>query len=104
MGDLDAVLQANAPDTVSAFLQRLGRTGRRGGAANTTFLIDNSAALLQAIAVVELARRGWVESVVMSDRNWAVLVQQLLALTLQFNAISPKIVGNNYRQYRILRE
>lgn len=90
VGDLDGVLQANAPDTVSAFLQRLGRTGRRGGAANTTFLIDNSAALLQAIAVIELARRGWVESVVMSDRNWAVLVQQLLALTLQYNAISPK--------------
>ncbi len=90
VGDLDAVLQANAPDTVSAFLQRLGRTGRRGsGAANTTFLIDNSAALLQAIAVVELARRGWVESIVVSDRNWAVLVQQLLAMTLQATSISP---------------
>ena len=62
--------------TVSAFLQRLGPTGRRGGGANTTFLIDNSAALLQAIAVIELARRGWVESIVVSDRNWAVLVQQ----------------------------
>jgi ATP-dependent Lhr-like helicase len=89
VGDLDAVLQANAPDTVSAFLQRLGRTGRRGGAANTTFLIDNSAALLQAIAVIELARRGWVESVIVSDRNWAVLVQQLLALTMQSGGISP---------------
>jgi ATP-dependent helicase Lhr and Lhr-like helicase len=89
VGDLDAVLQANAPDTVSAFLQRLGRTGRRGGGANTTFLIDNSAALLQAIAVVELARRGWVESIVVSDRNWAVLVQQLLAMTLQATSISP---------------
>jgi ATP-dependent helicase Lhr and Lhr-like helicase len=89
VGDLDAVLQANAPDTVSAFLQRLGRTGRRGGGANTTFLIDNSAALLQAIAVVELARRNWVESIVVSDRNWAVLVQQLLAMTLQATSISP---------------
>jgi ATP-dependent Lhr-like helicase len=89
VGDLDAVLQANAPDTISAFLQRLGRTGRRGGSANTTFLIDNSAALLQAIAVVELARRGWVESIVVSDRNWSVLVQQLLALTMQLGSISP---------------
>ncbi len=89
VGDLDAVLQANAPDTVSAFLQRLGRTGRRGGGANTTFLIDNSAALLQAIAVVELARRGWVESIEICNRNWAVLVQQLLAMTLQVQAISP---------------
>jgi ATP-dependent helicase Lhr and Lhr-like helicase len=89
VGDLDAVLQVNAPDTVSAFLQRLGRTGRRGGSANTTFLIDNSAALLQAIAIVELARRGWVESIVINNRNWSVLVQQVLALTLQSTAISP---------------
>jgi ATP-dependent helicase Lhr and Lhr-like helicase len=89
VGDLDAVLQANAPDTVSAFLQRLGRTGRRGGKANTTFLVDNSAALLQSIALIELARRGWVESIQVSQRNWSVLVQQLLALTMQFGAISP---------------
>ena len=46
--------------------------------------------LLQAIAVVELARRGWVESIAVSDRNWAVLVQQLLAMTLQATAISPE--------------
>ncbi len=90
VGDLDAVFQANAPDTVSAFLQRLGRTGRRGGKANTTFLIDNSAALLQSIALIELARRGWVESIVISQRNWAVLVQQLLALTMQLGAIAPE--------------
>ena len=89
VGDLDAVLQANAPDTVSAFLQRLGRTGRRGGKANTTFLIDNSAALLQSIALIELARRGWVESIRVCQRNWSVLVQQLLALTMQFGAIAP---------------
>lgn len=89
VGDLDAVFQANAPDTVSAFLQRLGRTGRRGGKANTTFLVDNSAALLQSIALIELARRGWVESVLVSQRNWSVLVQQLLALTMQFEAIAP---------------
>ena len=90
VGDLDAVLQANAPDTVSAFLQRLGRTGRRGGKANTTFLIDNSAALLQSIALIELARHGWVESIEVSERNWSVLVQQLLALTMQFSAIAPE--------------
>jgi ATP-dependent Lhr-like helicase len=29
VGDLDKVFQANAPSTVSSFLQRMGRTGRR---------------------------------------------------------------------------
>jgi ATP-dependent helicase Lhr and Lhr-like helicase len=89
IGDLDRVMQINAPDTVSAFLQRLGRTGRRGGSANTSFFVENTAALLQAIAVVELARRHWVESVAISARNWPVLVQQLLAIAMQTNGISP---------------
>lgn len=91
VGDLDFVLQANAPSTVSSFLQRLGRTGRRAGqTANTTFFCESIETVLQAIAIVELARKGWVESVPVQSRAWAVLVHQLLALTLQFGAISPE--------------
>jgi ATP-dependent helicase Lhr and Lhr-like helicase len=90
VGDLDTVLQANAPTTVSSFLQRLGRTGRRAEAlANTTFFTENTETLLQAIAIVELAKKGWVESVQVSDRTWTVLVHQLFALALQFGGISP---------------
>jgi ATP-dependent Lhr-like helicase len=45
VGDLDRVLQAEAPDTVSSFLQRMGRTGRRAGqVANTTFFCETSEA------------------------------------------------------------
>jgi ATP-dependent Lhr-like helicase len=91
VGDLDLVLQANAPSTVSSFLQRLGRTGRRAGQrANTTFYCEDLEPALQAIAIVELARQGWVESVPTQTRAWPVLVHQLFALTLQFGAISPE--------------
>lgn len=89
VGDLDLVFQANAPSTVSSFLQRMGRTGRRSEAtANTTFLCENPEAVLQAVALVELARAGWVEHVAKQERCWPVLVHQLLAMTLQFGAIS----------------
>jgi ATP-dependent helicase Lhr and Lhr-like helicase len=89
VGDLDLVLQANAPSTVSSFLQRLGRTGRREGQrANTTFFCENTETVLQAIALIELAKKGWVESVPTNNRVWSVLVHQILALTLQFGAIS----------------
>lgn len=89
VGDLDLVFQANAPTTVSSFMQRMGRTGRRAGTtANTTFLCEDPDAVLQAIALVELAREGWVEGIVRQERCWPVLVHQLLALTLQFGAIS----------------
>lgn len=89
VGDLDLVLQANAPSTVSSFLQRLGRTGRRQGQrANTTFFCEDTETVLQAIALIELAKKGWVESVPTNNRVWSVLVHQILALTLQFCAIS----------------
>lgn len=89
VGDLDLVFQANAPSSVSSFLQRMGRTGRRAGqTANTTFYCENPDEVLQAVAIVELAREGWVESVASQSRCWPVLVHQLLALTLQFGALS----------------
>jgi ATP-dependent Lhr-like helicase len=88
VGDLDRVLQAEAPDTVSSFLQRMGRTGRRAGqAANTTFFCETTEGVLQAIALIELARRGWVESVEVSSRCWPVLVHQLLALALASDGV-----------------
>lgn len=91
VGDLDLVFQAEAPATVSSFLQRMGRTGRRAGqTANTCFLCEEPASVLQAAALVELAREGFVESVPVMTRCWPVLVQQLLAMTLQFGAGSPE--------------
>ena len=83
VGDLDGVLQAEAPDTVSSFLQRMGRTGRRSGqTANTTFFCESTEGVLQAIALIELAKAGWVENVEVTDRCWPVLVHQLLAMAL----------------------
>lgn len=89
VGDLDLVFQANAPSTVSSFMQRMGRTGRRAGqTANTSFLCEDDEAVLQAVALVELARAGWVEPVQMNRRCWPVMVHQLFAMTLQFGAVS----------------
>lgn len=114
VGDLDLVLQANASSTVSSFLQRLGRTGRREGqCANTTFYCEDIEAVLQAIAIIELARQGWVESVPIQTRSWPVLVHQLLALTLQFGGISfercweylsvvPDFSSISYEEFEIL--
>lgn len=89
VGDLDRVLQADAPDTVSSFLQRMGRTGRRDGqAANTTFFCESSESVLQAIALIELAKAGWVESVPIQERCWSVLIHQLLTMALAAGGIT----------------
>lgn len=88
VGDLDRVLQAEAPDTVSSFLQRMGRTGRREKPANTNFFCETTEGVLQAIALVSLAKAGWVESVPTEDRCWPVLIHQLLAMSLAADGIS----------------
>jgi ATP-dependent helicase Lhr and Lhr-like helicase len=89
VGDLDLVFQANAPSTVSSFMQRMGRTGRRPGTTtNMTVLCEDPEAVLQAVALIELAREGWVERVADQKRCWPVLVHQLLAMSLQYGAIS----------------
>jgi ATP-dependent Lhr-like helicase len=93
VGDLDRVLQAEAPDTVSSFMQRMGRTGRRDGqAANTSFFCETTEGVLQAIALVELAKAGWVESVEVERRCWPVLIHQLLAMSLAADGITAEDV------------
>jgi ATP-dependent helicase Lhr and Lhr-like helicase len=84
IGDLDRVIQIDAPRTVSSFLQRLGRTGRRPGSSrNTLFLATSLDGLLDAAAVLLLWKRGFVEDVVAPPHPRHLAAQQLLALALQ---------------------
>jgi ATP-dependent Lhr-like helicase len=93
VGDLDKVLQVDCPNTVSSFLQRMGRTGRRSGSvANTTFFIEKESKLLQAIAIVELARTKWVEDVKTNKKVWHILLHQIMAMCLERGAVTPDML------------
>jgi ATP-dependent Lhr-like helicase len=84
VGDLDRVIQIDAPGTVASFLQRVGRTGRRAGSTrNCLFLATRRDTLLQAAALLILWGRGWVEPVVAPPEPRHLVAQQLLAATLQ---------------------
>jgi ATP-dependent Lhr-like helicase len=88
VGDLDRVIQIDAPATVSSFLQRMGRTGRRAGtASNCLFLATTDEALLGAAALVRLWRGGFVEPVQSPPEPYHILAQQLMALSLQERGI-----------------
>ena len=96
VGDLDRVLQAETPETVSSFLQRMGRTGRRPGqSANTTFFCETTEGVLRAIALIELAKAGWVEDVPLNDRCWSVLVHQLFAMALASDGVPAEEVWSH---------
>jgi len=88
VGDLDRVIQVDAPDTVASFLQRLGRTGRRPGSRrNCLFLATTENALLRACALVELWSSGYVEAVEAPPKPLHILAQQILALCLQLQGL-----------------
>lgn len=84
IGDLDRVIQIDAPRTVASFLQRLGRTGRRPGTArNALFLATSSDAFLEAAGLLLLWKRGFVEPITPPLHPRHLTAQQLLALALQ---------------------
>lgn len=84
VGDLDRVVQVDSPGTVSSFLQRIGRTGRRaGGARNCLLVTTREETLLEAAGLLLLWARGWVETVSAPPEPRHLVAQQLLALALQ---------------------
>jgi ATP-dependent Lhr-like helicase len=88
IGSLDRVIQIDSPSTVSSFLQRMGRTGRRSGTTrNCLFLATEEDSLLQAAGLIDLWSNGYVEAIEPPPDPFHILAQQLMALALQERGI-----------------
>ena len=84
VGDLDRVIQIDSPSSVSSFLQRMGRTGRRaGGRRNCLFLTTNDNAFLLALGVTQKWSEAWVEAAVPPAEPWHIVAQQAMVLSLE---------------------
>ncbi|MEP6587320.1 MAG: DEAD/DEAH box helicase [Polaromonas sp.] len=84
VGDLDHVMQIDAPATVSSFLQRMGRTGRRDGARRSClFLCTNDDSLMLAMGICRLWGEAWVEAAYPPPEPWALVAQQAMVATLE---------------------
>lgn len=92
VGDLDRVIQVNAPKTVASFLQRLGRTGRRSGSnRNCLFLALDHRGLTDAAGLLRLWGQHWVEPVEPPPGPNHIVAQQILALCLQEKRIGDRL-------------
>jgi ATP-dependent Lhr-like helicase len=88
IGDLDRVIQIDAPPTVAAFLQRLGRTGRRPDTPRQALILaTGDDALLRAAAVLLRWSDGYIEPIIPPPAPLHLAAQQLLALSLQEGGI-----------------
>lgn len=80
IGGLDLVVQYGAPDSVSSFLQRLGRSGRRNMPQEMVFILASGEEALLAAAAIEAARNHEAEPLRPLRFPCNVLLQQLFIL------------------------
>ncbi len=105
VGDLDRVIQIDAPASVSSFLQRIGRTGRRTGSSrNCLFLATKPEAFLQGLALMQLWSEGYVEPIEPPALPLHIFAQQIMALTLQEKGIGIADWPKWYRRFPGLRQ
>lgn len=112
VGRLESIFQINAPFSVSSFLQRLGRSGRRGNASEMWFLCKEERPsgvplppaqvpwrLLQTISVIQLyLDKRWVETPRQVKYPLNLLYHQTMSIITALGEVSPsqlaKIVLN----------
>ncbi len=103
LGKLDRVIQLEAPPSVSSFLQRLGRSGRRGSPADMRFVCIEDQPngsetlpqllpwqLLQCIAVIQLyLEEQWIEPLAPPIYPFSLLYHQTLSTLAAMGELSP---------------
>lgn len=93
LGQLERIVQLEAPLSVSSFLQRLGRSGRRGNPMEMWFVTSDTEQsgvepvpellpwqLLQSIAVIQLyLEERWIEPIEASRLPYSLLYHQTMS-------------------------
>lgn len=107
IGRLERAFQIDAPFTVSAFLQRMGRTGRRGAPSEMWFVIREEPVearallparipwkLLQAIALVQLyVDEKWVEPPRSGRLPYSLLYHQTMSTLASEGEMTPAMLA-----------
>ncbi|MCB0210617.1 MAG: DEAD/DEAH box helicase [Anaerolineae bacterium] len=102
IGQLDQVLQVNSTHSVSSFVQRLGRSGRRGDPSRLFFYCMETNekpkhigdqlpwGLLQAIAIVQLyLEEKWIEPPTIPDLPLSLLYHQTMSTITSHTELLP---------------
>lgn len=101
IGTLDRVIQLQSPYTVSSFVQRLGRCGRRGQVAEMLFVFRNEKnsqedilcsinwGFIQCIAIIQLyIREHWIEPSYQPNCPFSILYHQTMSYVASMGEVS----------------
>ena len=107
IGRLERVVQSGSPNTVSSFLQRLGRSGRRGEHPEMVMVFREEEPLpnaplpqlipwelLKAIAIVQLyIEDRFIEPPLLRKRPFSLLFQQTISVLASSGSLTTKALG-----------
>ncbi|MFN8394277.1 MAG: DEAD/DEAH box helicase [Bacteroidia bacterium] len=80
IGSVDLVCQISSPKTISAFLQRVGRSGHFvGGLPKGRLFPLTRDDLVECTAILDAVRRGELDHIIMPEKPLDVLSQQIVA-------------------------
>ena len=99
IGGLDQVVQLGAPSSCSSYVQRLGRSGRRGNAASMQFFLCDRQipdplkipwGLIKLIAILELyGTEGWIEPFTTPKKPFSLLYHQTMSMLYASGGMKP---------------
>ena len=104
LGNIDRIIQTGTPFSVSSFVQRLGRSGRRNGKSVMLFLFDKSEKekskifyenidfdIIMCIAIIEIyMKEKWVEPLLTPKYPYEILYHQTLSHIASIHSITPQ--------------
>ncbi|PKM62692.1 MAG: ATP-dependent helicase [Firmicutes bacterium HGW-Firmicutes-21] len=107
IGELERIIQLDAPNSVSSFLQRLGRSGRRGNASEMWFVCNEEKPsglpllplrlpwkLLQDIAIIQLyIEEHWIEQPRSPKYPLSMLYHQTMSALAELGEATPALLA-----------
>lgn len=88
IGGLDIVIQYNSPRQVSKLIQRVGRSGHSlEQVSKGIIVVQDSDDALEALTLIKWAKVGMVEPIIIPNKPFDVMAQQLAGLVLKYGVI-----------------
>ncbi|MCH5208607.1 MAG: DEAD/DEAH box helicase [Oscillospiraceae bacterium] len=117
LGHLERIVQTGCPLTVSGLVQRLGRTGRRGGEAEMRFAFRHDMSLppndfykeinwdfVMCIAEILLyTREKWVEPMYLPKLPYSLLFHQTMSIMTANGSLMPKELARQILTLSVFR-